>query len=95
MISIDGIPAGLREEDLFAGVSIPCNRELMRIFNDVEIAEQLGSSMNRTIRYYGKSIVEIHDDMIKVVFRFALCLKMIYSLKMVLLRIYSLNLIQD
>ncbi len=68
MISIDGIPAGFREEDLFTGVSIPSNRELIRIFNDVEIAEQLGSRMNRTIRYYGKSIIEIHDDMIKVLF---------------------------
>ena len=32
--------------------------------------EQLGSGMNRILRYYDKSIFEIRDDMIKVVFRF-------------------------
>ena len=33
MISIDGVPAGLREEDLFTGVSMPRNREIMRDYD--------------------------------------------------------------
>ena len=42
----------------------------MRFFHDVEMVEQLGSGMNRILRYYDRSIFKIHDDMIKVVFRF-------------------------
>ena len=53
-----------------SGVSRPRNSKIMRIFHDVEMVEQLGSGMNRILRYYDRSIFEIHDDMIKVVFRF-------------------------
>ena len=57
--------------ELFSsGVCLPRNSEIMRFFHDVEMVEQLGSGMNRILRYYDKSIFEIHDDMIKVVFRF-------------------------
>ncbi len=57
--------------ELFSsGVCLPRNSEIMRFFHDVEIVEQLGSGMNRILRYYDKSIFEIRDDMIKVVFRF-------------------------
>ena len=57
--------------ELFSsGVCLPRNSEIMRFFHDVEMVEQLGSGMNRILRYYGKSIFEIRDDMIKVVFRF-------------------------
>lgn len=57
--------------ELFSsGVCLPRNSEIMRFFHDVEMVEQLGSGMNRILRYYDKSIFEIHDDMIKVIFRF-------------------------
>lgn len=42
----------------------------MRIIHDVEMVEQLGFGMNRILRYYDRNIFEIHDEMIKVVFRF-------------------------
>ncbi len=57
-------------EHFSSGVCLPRNSEIMRFFHDVEMVEQLGSGMNRILRYYDKSIFEIHDDMIKVVFRF-------------------------
>ena len=34
------------------------------------MVEHLGFSKNRILRYYDKSIFEIHDDIIKVIFRF-------------------------
>lgn len=37
------LPDGLSEEDFFDGVSIPRNRELMRVYRDLELVEQLGS----------------------------------------------------
>ena len=70
LTSHGGLPEGLTVERFFSGVSRPRNREIMRIFHDVEMVEQLGSGMNRILQYYDKSIFEIHDDMIKVVFRF-------------------------
>ena len=57
-------------EHFSSGVCLPRNSEIMRFFHDVEMVEQLESGMNRILRYYDKSIFEIHDDMIKVVFRF-------------------------
>lgn len=70
LTSHGGLPDGMTVERFFSGVSRPRNREIMRIFHDVEMVEQLGSGMNRILQYYDKSIFEIHDDMIKVVFRF-------------------------
>ena len=70
LTSHGGLPDGMTVELFFSGVSRPRNREIMRIFHDVEMVEQLGSGMNRILRYFDKSIFEIHDDMIKVVFRF-------------------------
>ena len=70
LTSHGGLPDGLSEERFFSGVSRPRNREIMRIFHDVEMVEQLGSGMNRILQHYDRSIFEIHDDMVKVVFRF-------------------------
>ena len=67
-----GLPEELSEDMFFKGVSRPRNREIMRIFHDVDMVEQLGSGMNRILQYYDKSIFEIYEDTIKVVFRFAM-----------------------
>ena len=67
-----GFVLGQSEEDFFSGASMPRNRELMRIFRDLDLVEQLGSGMNRILQYYDKSIFEIYEDTIKVVFRFAM-----------------------
>lgn len=40
--SIGRIPQGLSYDDFFKGVSLPRNRELMRVFRDVELVESLG-----------------------------------------------------
>ena len=56
----------------FKGVSRPRNREIMRIFHDVDMVEQFGSGMNKILQYYDKGIFEIFDDTIKVVFKFAM-----------------------
>ena len=50
-----------REDEFFNGVSIPRNKELMRIFRDVEMVESLGSGYaenygglrTRVLHFYG------------------------------------------
>lgn len=38
-----GLPEGLSKDEFFEGFSIPRNKELMRIFKDLDLVEQLGS----------------------------------------------------
>jgi len=49
-----GLPFGFSQEDFFNGFSSPRNKEIMRIFRDLEIVEQLGSGIPRIIEKYGK-----------------------------------------
>lgn len=44
----------------------------MRIFHDSDMTGQPGSGMNRFLQYYDKGIFEIHEDTVKVVFKFAM-----------------------
>lgn len=49
---------------------MPRNRELMRVFKDVGLVEQLGSGMSRILKAYDKDIFEISEHFIKVTFPF-------------------------
>ena len=64
MLSYQGI------EDFFSCSSMPRNRELMRVFKDVGLVEQLGSGMSRILKAYPKDIFKISEHFIKVVFPF-------------------------
>lgn len=59
-------------EDFFSCSSMPRNRELMRVFKDLGLVEQLGSGMSRILQSYDCNIFEISDHFIKVVFLFSL-----------------------
>ena len=52
--SMGGLPEGMTQEEFFAGISIPRNKELMRIYRDVELVESLGSGVPRILQTYGK-----------------------------------------
>ena len=69
--SYGGLIAGQSMEDFFSCSSMPRNRELMRVFKDVGLVEQLGSGMSRILKYYDRDIFEISDHFIKVIFPFA------------------------
>ena len=71
LTSYGGLVPGQSEEDFFSGASMPRNRELMRIFRDLDLVEQLGSGMNRILRSYDKSIFRISEHFIRVAFPFA------------------------
>ncbi|MBQ6341611.1 MAG: hypothetical protein IJI41_00660 [Anaerolineaceae bacterium] len=54
--SYGGLPIGFSREDFFKCRSMPRNRELMRIFRDLGLVEQLGSGMGRILRSYDQSV---------------------------------------
>lgn len=66
--SYGGLIPGQSVADFFSCSSMPRNRELMRVFKDVGLVEQLGSGMSRILRAYPKDIFEISEHFIKVVF---------------------------
>ncbi len=59
---------GQTKEDFFSCRSVPRNRELMRVFKDLGLVEQLGSGMSRILKAYNRSIFKISDNFIQVVF---------------------------
>ena len=71
LTSYGGLVPGQNEEVFFSGASMPRNRELVRIFKDLDLVEQLGSGMNRILRSYDKSIFRISEHFIRVSFPFA------------------------
>lgn len=70
--SYGGLIQGQSREDFFSCSSMPRNRELMRVFKDVGLVEQLGSGMSRILSVYDKTIFEISEHFIKVIFPFSL-----------------------
>lgn len=68
--SYGGLQPGQSMDDFFSCSSMPRNRELMRVFKDVGLVEQLGSGMSRILRSYSKDIFKISDHYIRIVFPF-------------------------
>ena len=64
--SFGRLPEGLTREDFFAGVSIPRNKELMRIFRDLELVESLGSGMDYIMQKYGRENFIFLDNFIRM-----------------------------
>ena len=56
---------------------MPRNRELMRVFKDLGLVEQLGSGMSRILKVYNKSIFKISEHFIKVEFPFSVPLNLL------------------
>ena len=68
--SCGGLVADLSEEDFFKCRSMPRNRELMRVFRDMELVEQIGSGMSRILSAYDRSIFELSPSFTIVTFPF-------------------------
>ena len=60
------LPESLTKEEFFNGISIPRNKELMRIYRDVELVESLGSGIPRILRAYGKDCFKFTDNFIRI-----------------------------
>ena len=64
--SYGGLPDGLSREDFFACCSKPRNRELMRVFRDMDLVEQIGSGMSRILAAYDRSIFKFTPNFMTV-----------------------------
>lgn len=69
--SYGGLVPGLSREEFFGGRSMPRNRELMRVYRDLDLIEQLGSGMNRILSAYSPDIFRISENFLEVCFPFA------------------------
>jgi len=68
--SAGGLVEGLSQEDFFRCRSMPRNRELMRVFRDVDLVEHLGSGMSRILSAYDRSIFEFTPSFLVATFPF-------------------------
>lgn len=65
------LPVGMNEEEFFGGISSPRNKELMRVFRDVDMVESLGSGMLRIGKVYSlKRIYSFTANFIKTTIKF-------------------------
>jgi predicted HTH transcriptional regulator len=66
--SAGGLPEGLSQEEFFRGFSVPRNKELMRVFKDLGMVEQLGSGVPRILKSYGKECFAFSDHFLRMTF---------------------------
>lgn len=60
------LPETMSLQEFFDGVSMPRNKELMRIFKDVELVESLGSGIPRILRAYGTDCFRFTENFIRL-----------------------------
>jgi ATP-dependent DNA helicase RecG len=66
--SSGGLPQELSQEEFFDGISAPRNKELMRVFKDVRLVEQLGSGVQRILKAYDRNIFKFSPNFLRVSF---------------------------
>ena len=65
------LPEGFSLDEFFEGYSIPRNKELMRIFRDLDMVEQMGSGITRILQAYPKSIYRFTNNFIRITMPYA------------------------
>ncbi|MFT6923846.1 MAG: ATP-dependent DNA helicase RecG [Crocinitomicaceae bacterium] len=66
--SCGGLPEGLSQIEFFEGYSVPRNREIMRIFKDLNLVEQLGSGVPRILKAYDRDNFTFSENFIRMTF---------------------------
>lgn len=66
--SAGSLPRELSKEEFFEGFSIPRNKELMRIFKDLDLVEQLGSGIPRILEAYSKECFRFSENFLRMSF---------------------------
>ena len=65
-----GLPQELSQEEFLEGVTAPRNKELIRVFKDVDLIENIGSGVLRILEAYDKSCFIFMDHFLRVSFRY-------------------------
>ncbi len=66
--SFGSLPQGMTEKEFFEGYSVPRNKELMRVFRDLDLVEHLGSGIPRILRSYGKECFKFTENFLRKTF---------------------------
>ncbi len=65
-----GIQPSTTKEEFLEGYSLPKNKELMKVFNDLDLVEQMGTGIIRILQSYNKNSFEFFPNFIRVTFPF-------------------------
>ena len=65
-----GLPQVLSQEEFLEGVTAPRNKELIRVFKDVDLIENIGSGVLRILDAYDKSCFKFMDHFLRVSFKY-------------------------
>lgn len=63
-----GLQENTSKEEFLSGFTLPRNRELMKVFRDLEYVEQMGTGIIRILEKYNKSCFEFFPNFIRVSF---------------------------
>lgn len=66
--SAGGLPESLSQEEFFEGFSVPRNKEIMRVFKDLDLVEQLGSGIPRILENYPKECFKFSENFLRMTF---------------------------
>jgi predicted HTH transcriptional regulator len=66
--SAGGLPEGLSQDEFFEGFSVPRNKEIMRIYKDLDLVEQLGSGVPRILESYSRDCFKFSDNFLRMTF---------------------------
>ena len=58
----------MTEKEFFEGYSVPRNKELIRVFRDLDLVEHLGSGIPRILRAYGKDCFRFTENFLRMTF---------------------------
>lgn len=70
LITYGGLPQGLTEEEFFNAKSLPRNRELMKIMNNLDMGEHIGRGMRRIMNHLKKEDFEISENFLTINFKY-------------------------
>ena len=68
--SAGGLPQELSQEEFLEGVTAPRNKELIRVFKDVDLIENIGSGVLRILDAYDKSCFNFMEHFLRVSFKY-------------------------
>lgn len=66
--SAGGLPEGLSKDEFFEGYSVPRNKEIMRIYKDLNLVEHLGSGVPRILESYPKDCFKFSANFLRMTF---------------------------
>ena len=58
----------MTENEFFEGFSLPRNKELMRVFKDLELVEHLGSGIPHILTSYGRECFRFTENFLRMIF---------------------------